>query len=34
MVASAQFMTAICTMADQMLATSCEANMLRGGTFM
>lgn len=32
--ASAQFITAICTIADQMLATSCEANMVRGGTFM
>lgn len=34
MLASAQFMTAICTMADHMLATSCDENMVRGGTFM
>lgn len=31
---SAQFMTAICTTADQTLATSWAANMVRGGTFM
>lgn len=30
---SAQFMTAICTIADQRLATSCAENIVRGGTF-
>lgn len=30
---SAQFITAICTIADQMLATSCAENIVRGGTF-
>lgn len=30
----AQFMTAICTMADHMLATSCAENMVLGDTFM
>lgn len=30
---SAQFITAICTIPDQILATSCAANIVRGGTF-